>query len=176
MASDAKQSRGAERMASPRSAFARYALLVAMTHAATRAQHSDSDGQTAARRHASAFPRRQCARAVEADHPRRKEGAGKVGCRSTPMARLQQRTQAAVTTGTSRSSGLPCAMVLTLIRDLLGDRAFLPPSRPGSSPARLASASRCQDHTLSQSGPIASSTHRKRARPARPSHPTAHVP
>ena len=36
------------------------------------------------------------------------------------MARLQKRKQAAVTTGTSRTSGLPCAAVLTLIRDLPG--------------------------------------------------------
>jgi hypothetical protein len=36
------------------------------------------------------------------------------------MARLQQKKQAAVTTGSAGSSGIPCAMVLTLIRDLPG--------------------------------------------------------
>jgi hypothetical protein len=30
------------------------------------------------------------------------------------MARLQQEKQAAVTTGSARSSGIPCAMVLTV--------------------------------------------------------------
>src|SRR5215468_4901641 len=39
-----------------------------------------------------------------------------------------EKKQAAVTTGSARSSGIPCAMVLRLIRDLPGDRAFLPPS------------------------------------------------
>ncbi len=54
------------------------------------------------------------------------EGAGKAGCWLTPMARLQKRMQAAVTTGTSRTTGLPCAMALRLIRDLPGDRLDCP--------------------------------------------------
>jgi hypothetical protein len=37
------------------------------------------------------------------------------------------------TTGSAGSSGIPCAMVLRLIRDLPGDRAFLPPSLARSS-------------------------------------------
>jgi hypothetical protein len=32
---------------------------------------------------------------------------------AAPMARLQQKTQAAVTTGKAGQSGIPCAMVLT---------------------------------------------------------------
>jgi hypothetical protein len=36
------------------------------------------------------------------------------------MARLQQKKQAAVTTGQAGSTGIPCAMVLRLIRDLPG--------------------------------------------------------
>jgi hypothetical protein len=45
------------------------------------------------------------------------------------MARLQQEKQAAVTTGSAKSSGIPCAMVLTVSFVLSpGDRAFLPPS------------------------------------------------
>ena len=52
-----------------------------------------------------------------------------------------------------KSSGLPCAMVLRLIRDLPGDRALLPPSpaRCGSIFADLAPASGRQDHTTSPS-------------------------
>jgi len=42
------------------------------------------------------------------------------------MARLQKRKQAAVTTGTSRNTGLPCADGLRLIRALLGDRLVCP--------------------------------------------------
>ena len=41
--------------------------------------------------------------------------------------------QAAVSTGLAGSTGIPCAMVYGLYRDLLGDRAFLPPSPARSS-------------------------------------------
>ncbi len=44
-----------------------------------------------------------------------------------------EKKQAAVTTGLAGSSGIPRAMVLRLIRDLPGDRAFLPPSFARSS-------------------------------------------
>ncbi|CCE11990.1 hypothetical protein BRAS3843_900025 [Bradyrhizobium sp. STM 3843] len=37
-----------------------------------------------------------------------------------------EKKQAAVTTGPAGSSGIPCAMVLTLIRDLPGDRLSCP--------------------------------------------------
>jgi len=33
---------------------------------------------------------------------------------AAPMARLQQKTQAAVTTGTAGTTGIPCAMVYGL--------------------------------------------------------------
>src|SRR6267154_3545722 len=51
------------------------------------------------------------------------------------------------------ASGLPCAMVLRLIRALSGDHAFLPPSsaRRVSVFANLAPASERQDHTTSPS-------------------------
>ena len=39
---------------------------------------------------------------------------------ASPMARLQHKKQAAVTTGQAGSTGTPCAMVLRLIRDLPG--------------------------------------------------------
>src|SRR6185312_3085838 len=42
------------------------------------------------------------------------------------MARVRKKLHAAVTTGTSRSSGLPCAMALRLIRALRGDRRSCP--------------------------------------------------
>src|SRR5262249_33530444 len=42
------------------------------------------------------------------------EGAGNAGCWPQPMARLQNKKQAAVTTGSAGSSGIPCAMVLTV--------------------------------------------------------------
>ena len=51
-------------------------------------------------------------------------------------------------------------MVLRLIRDLLGDRALLPPSFRGNNPQTLAPASGRQDHTTS---PSASSAFASRA-------------
>ena len=56
------------------------------------------------------------------------------------------------TTGGAGSSGLPCAMVLRLIRALPGDRALLPPSSVDHS-TTLAPASGRQDHTTSPSAP-----------------------
>src|SRR5580692_10697860 len=41
------------------------------------------------------------------------------------MARLQQKKQAAVTTGRAGSTGIPCAMVLRVIRALLGDHRLV---------------------------------------------------
>ena len=53
------------------------------------------------------------------------------------MARLQKKKQAAVTTGSAGSSGIPCAMVLRLIRALLGDRLDCP--RPPEAKLRRVS-------------------------------------
>jgi hypothetical protein len=73
-----------------------------------------------------------------------------------------------------RSSGLPCAMVLRLIRDLLGDRAFLPPSLV-DHPTSLAPASGRQNHTISPSA-IASFVRAMIAPELlRPSHPASNV-
>src|SRR5262252_7366154 len=40
----------------------------------------------------------------------------------------RKNAHALATTGTPQTAGIPCAMVLRLIRGLPGDRAFLPPS------------------------------------------------
>jgi hypothetical protein len=79
---------------------------------------------------------------------------------AAPMARLQQKKQAAVTTGSAGATGIPRAMVLRLIRTLPGDRALLPPSSARSlrvgpegstslSRIDLIPASGDQDHTIS---------------------------
>jgi hypothetical protein len=87
---------------------------------------------------------------------------------TSPMARLQQKKQAAVTTGLARSTGIPCAMVYGLYRDLLGDRAFLPPSSLRSLLLKnLTSASGGRDHATS---PSAKGHVRLTCHP-RPSHP-----
>ena len=84
---------------------------------------------------------------------------GRRECRvmASPMARLQQKKQAAVTTGSARSTGIPCAMVYGLYRALPGAPGFLATitSVMQSIIANLASASGCQDHTTSPSVPAA---------------------
>src|ERR1700730_5129997 len=64
-------------------------------------------------------------------------------------AELKKHTSA-VTTGSPKQSGLPCAMVYGLFRALPGDRALLPPS-PRRSLRNLTPASGRQDHTTSPS-------------------------
>jgi hypothetical protein len=81
------------------------------------------------------------------------EVRGRRECRvkASPMARQQQKKAGGSHHRISRQSGIPCAMVLRLIRDLPGARAFLPPSPARSSLASLASASGGQDHATSPS-------------------------
>ncbi len=59
-------------------------------------------------------------------HPHQYGGRRECRVKASPMARLQKKKQAAVTTGAAGSSGIPCAAVLTLIRALLGDRLVVP--------------------------------------------------
>ncbi len=67
------------------------------------------------------------------------EGAGKTGCPPHPWSACNKKARGR-TTGTSRTTGLPCAMVLRLIRALPGDQALLPPSPLGSSPEQLSAS------------------------------------
>jgi hypothetical protein len=91
---------------------------------------------------------------LETNRPRKTEGAGKAGYLLIPMVRVQQKTHAAEPQD-QPDPGLPCAMVLRLIRDLPGDHAWLPPSsaRRASVFANLAPASERQDHATSPSAP-----------------------
>jgi hypothetical protein len=59
--------------------------------------------------------------------PSHREGAGKAGHLLIPMVRVQKKKHAAEPQ-VQPDTGLPCAMVLRLIRNLLGDHAWLPPS------------------------------------------------
>src|SRR5262249_48791547 len=84
------------------------------------------------------------------------EGAGNAGCSPHPQPCVQwKKARKQVTTGTPKQSGTPCAMVYGLYVLSPGDRAFLPPSPHGSSPARLdpsvGTALGDQDHTISPS-------------------------
>jgi hypothetical protein len=108
------------------------------------------------------------------------EGAGKTGCPSHPWSACNKKARGR-TTGTSRTTGLPCAMVLTV-------SFVLSPVRPGfvvtvratpkasSRPRQCAGALRGapasgrQDHTTSPSAIRHSSRD-----VSRPSHPAANV-
>src|SRR6266436_6533983 len=64
--------------------------------------------------------------------PRNKEGAGKAGCPPHPWPVCKGRKHTVVTTGVGGSSGLPCAMVLTVSFVLSSmTSSFLPPSPRG---------------------------------------------
>ena len=90
--------------------------------------------------------------------------------KASPMARLQQKTQAAVTTGSAGSTGIPRAMALRLIRDLLGVPGLLA-AVARNHLANLIPASGNQDHTISPSVPGVA----RLATPTRPSHPAPNV-
>src|SRR5258707_1992740 len=82
-----------------------------------------------------------------------KEGAGNAGCALHPWPPVQKESTGVSNQGYTATAGIPCAMVLRLIRDLPGDHAWLPPSptRRVSVFASLAPASERQDHTTSPS-------------------------
>src|SRR5580692_7622254 len=82
--------------------------------------------------------------------PSDNEGAGNAGCRVHPQPCLQQRNNAQAShTGTPQQSGIPCAMVLRLIRDLPGVPGLLATVLGGLSSANLMPASGHQDHATS---------------------------
>ena len=70
---------------------------------------------------------------------------------AAPMARLQQKKQAAVTTGSAGTTRHSPRNGLRLIRDLPGDRAFLASVALRNVPQDLIPASGDQDHTTSPS-------------------------
>jgi hypothetical protein len=104
------------------------------------------------------FSRHEYVRVIRPNRPRNRRGRREGRVPTAPMVRVQQKARGR-TTGTGGSSGLPCAMVLRLIRDLPGDHAWLPPSSADRS-ANLAPASERQDHTISPSAamPLVAST------------------
>jgi hypothetical protein len=69
-------------------------------------------------KHAFAFSRHEFVRAIQLTRPRKTEGAGKAGCRPHPWPACRKKH--AAEPQVSQTTGLPCAMVLTLIRDLPG--------------------------------------------------------
>ena len=77
------------------------------------------------RRRETAFPRRDLRPSDAAFPSLEQEGAGNAGCTPHPLPYAQNKRDARrLNTGTPKSPGTPCAMVLRLIRALPGDRAF----------------------------------------------------
>ena len=75
------------------------------------------------------------------------------------------------TTGSARTTGIPCAMVLRFIRDLPGVPGLLAPVASRNRPQDLTPASGRQDHTISPSANRVA----RLATPQRPSHPDPNV-
>jgi hypothetical protein len=113
------------------------------------------------------IPRRNRARVIRIDWPsENRRGRRECWVMASPMARLQQKKQAAVTTGSaghrhSLRNGVTAYIALSLGNGLSC------PHRPRDHLAVLASASGGRDHTTS---PSASATFVRRGKP-RPSHP-----
>jgi hypothetical protein len=97
------------------------------------------------------FSRHEMSEPLENNPPSKsKEGAGNAGCALHPWPPVQQKSTGVSNQGYTASTGIPCTMVLRLIRDLPGDHACLPPSSADRS-AHLAPASERQDHAISPS-------------------------
>jgi hypothetical protein len=108
----------------------------------------------------SAFPRRVRARVLRKNRPS-KNRRGRRECRvmASPMARLQQKTQAAVTTGLAGQPAFPAQWVTAYTRSPRG-AGLSCPRRSRDHLATLASASGGRDHAIS---PSASATFVRRA-------------
>jgi hypothetical protein len=82
--------------------------------------------------------------------PLHAEGAGKAGRWPRPWPACSKKSRRQLPQVRPNTPGLPCAMVLTLIRDLLGDRLSCPHRPHARRSTSLASAPGCQDHTISR--------------------------
>src|SRR5665647_193070 len=92
-----------------------------------------------------------CARVLQANiRPLRTEDAGNAGCTLQPRSRVQSAQKNAHTSiqGSGGNPTFPAQWLYGLLRALLGDRAFLPPSLTNDS-ASLTPASGRRDHTTS---------------------------
>jgi hypothetical protein len=77
---------------------------------------------------ASRSRRRFHARFALSFRPLKTEGAGNAGCALHPRPPVQQKSTGVSNQGYTATAGIPCTMVLRLIRALPGDHAWLPPS------------------------------------------------
>jgi hypothetical protein len=135
-------------------------------------------GRRGRARHDCSFSRHEMSELLEMNRPRnQKEGAGNAGCALHPWPPVQKESTGVSNQGYTATAGIPCAMVLRLIRDLPGDHAWLPPSptRRVSVFASLAPASERQNHTTSPSAPTPLVALTIAPGDVRPSHPAPNV-
>jgi hypothetical protein len=104
--------------------------------------------------------------------PRKTEGAGNAGARPHPQPCVQmENARKQVTTGTPKRSGIPCAMVLRLLRDLPGVPGLIAPVARELLHALDPSVGGPGPHDLTvRPGALRPLAHR-----ARPSHPAPRV-
>jgi hypothetical protein len=103
-------------------------------------------------RHATRVPAARRVRGLTNSLPlfENREGAGNAGCTLHPRSRVQCAQKSAHTSiqGSGGNPTFPAQWLYGLLRALLGDRAFLPPSLANES-ANLTPASGRRDHTTS---------------------------
>ncbi|WP_316233470.1 hypothetical protein [Bradyrhizobium sp. SZCCHNPS2010] len=96
---------------------------------------------------------------------------------AAPMARLQQRKQAAVTTGQPKQSGIPCAMVLRLYVVSPGTGSIVPVAGP--TPQRHhrldLSTGRPGPHDFTSASMLFVGASKSRCNPTRPPHPASRI-
>jgi len=105
------------------------------------------------------IPAARCVRVLHRHRPRENGGRRECRMRIAPMARLQQGTQAAVTTGTPLHHGIPCAMALR--------RITRSPRCPGFVATVACGIARKLDPSVGGSGPRAFAVRYRLARPAK---------
>jgi hypothetical protein len=111
-------------------------------------------GRRVSVRHTPAFSRHECVRVLEATHPRKQRGRRECRVMASPMARLQQKKQAAVTTGGAGQPAFPARWFTAYIAISPGTGLSCPRRlRDVNTIANLASASGGQDHATSPSAP-----------------------
>jgi hypothetical protein len=100
--------------------------------------------------HTSAFSRCEAPERCMNFCPRDVRAQGMPGARCTRGRVCNKKAHALATTGTPQSTGIPCAIVLTVyfVLSPVTGLFFLPPSLAGSCPTTLAPASGRQDHTF----------------------------
>ena len=139
--------------------------------AACHRAHSRDPLPAATRKHTFSFSRRIAPEVYVSFAPFENRGRRESRVHAAPAVSCAMCTGSAHTSiqVQRRHPGLPCAVVYDLLRALLGDRAFLPPSPRGPRPTRL-------DASVGASGPhdfAVRLTCRSSSAHPRPPHPTA---